>query len=108
MSSIYSLFEGFQVNIVYPVLYACHGLFLTSLPASAGLVSSVPSSPDNALKMRSGEMEEIQRVLENGILIGKLKVYRLTSSEINDKLRKMTNEQVHLLAQSSDRLTAGG
>jgi hypothetical protein len=61
-----------------------------------------------ASKVRGEEIGKIQRALENKILAEKLKAYGLSTAEVKDKLQSMTNEQVHMLSQASERLLAGG
>ena len=49
-----------------------------------------------------------QLTLETEIVKEKLKAYGLTSDEINANLQDLTGEQIHLLAQASDEVQAGG
>jgi len=58
--------------------------------------------------MRGEEVGKIQRALENQIVIEKFKAYGLNPEEISNKLQSMSDEQIHLLAQASDPLLAGG
>ena len=85
-------------------IYLC--CFMTS-PGLAGMMGSVASSPD-AGKTRAEELTRIQRTLETEIVKGKLGAYGLTSEEINRKLKGLSDEQIHLLAQASDDVLAGG
>ena len=85
-------------------IYLC--CFMTS-PGLAGMMGSVASSPD-AGKTRAEELTRIQRTLETEIVKGKLGAYGLTSEEINRKLEGLSDEQIHLLAQASDDVLAGG
>jgi hypothetical protein len=81
---------------------------LVCSPAIAGLIPSAPSSTDTASRIRGEEIGKIQRALENKILAEKLKAYGLSTAEVQDKLQSMTDEQVHMLSQASERLLAGG
>jgi hypothetical protein len=53
-------------------------------------------------------MTKIQRALETEIVKGKLEAYGLTPEEINQRPEGLTDEQVHMLAQASDQVLAGG
>jgi hypothetical protein len=81
--------------------------FLTS-PSLAGMVGSLASANLQASEMRAEEVKKIQVALENELVRAKLIAYGLTSDEVNQKLDRMTDEQIHLLAQASDDLLAGG
>jgi hypothetical protein len=82
-------------------------LFLTS-PTLAGMVGSFASQDLQSSEMRAEEVRKIQAALENELVRAKLSAYGLTAEEINQKLDQMTNEQIHLLAQASDDILAGG
>ncbi len=85
-------------------IYLC--CFLTS-PGLAGMMGSVASDMD-AGKMRAEELAQIQQALETKIVKEKLGAYGLTPEEINKKLDGLSDEQIHLLAQASDNVLAGG
>jgi hypothetical protein len=82
-------------------------LFLTS-PTLAGMVGSFASPDLQASEMRSEEIRKIQVALENELVRAKLLAYGLTADEVNQKLDQMSDEQIHLLAQASDDILAGG
>jgi hypothetical protein len=82
-------------------------LFLTS-PTLAGLVGSLASPDLQASEMRTEEIRKIQTALENELVRAKLHAYGLTADEMDQKLDQMTDEQIHLLAQASDDILAGG
>ena len=82
-------------------------LLLTS-PTLAGMVSSFASPDLQSPEMRAEEISRIQGALENELVRAKLGAYGLTADEVNQKLDGMTNEQIHLLAQASDDILAGG
>jgi hypothetical protein len=82
-------------------------LFLTS-PTLAGLVGSLASPDLQASEMRAEEIRKIQVALENELVRAKLHAYGLTAEEVDQKLDQMTDEQIHLLAQASDDILAGG
>lgn len=85
------------------------GWFFTfnSAPAFAGLVDSKPASESLSIK-REEDIAKIQRALESKQLQEKLKAYGLTKEEIESKLSKLSDEQIHILAKASDRVLAGG
>jgi hypothetical protein len=62
----------------------------------------------NLREIRAEEIRKIQVALENELVRAKLSAYGLTADEVTQKLDQMTGEQIHLLAQASDDLLAGG
>ena len=89
---------------LWTALYLC--CFLTS-PALAGMIGSVSSDPD-AGRTRTEETARVQQALETQIVQEKLCAYGLTPEEARQRVEGLPDEQVHLLAQASDRLLAGG
>jgi hypothetical protein len=85
-------------------IYLC--CIMTS-PALAGMVGTVASDLDEG-KARAEELTRIQRFLETQIVKEKLRAYGLTPDEINQRMEGLSDEQVHMLAQASDRILAGG
>ena len=81
--------------------------FLTS-PTLAGMVGSLASPDLQSSEIRAEDINKIQVALENELVRAKLSAYGLTTDEVNQKLDQMTDEQIHLLAQASDDLLAGG
>lgn len=79
-----------------------------SFPAAAGLIPSVPSSAETADKTRGAEIDKVQKVLEMQIVIDKLEAYGLSADEVKAKLQGMSDDQLHMMAQASDRVLAGG
>ena len=93
-----------------PCLAVCLSLYLLCIlasPAVAGMMGAVASDM-NAGKTRADELARIQRTLEMEIVKEKLGAYGLTPEEIGQRLERLSNEQIHLLAQASDDVLAGG
>ncbi len=93
-----------------PLLALTIALYLTCLmvsPAVAGMVGTV-TSQGAASETRQDEMSRIQRALETEIVKEKLKAHGLTPGEIELKLEGLSDGQIHMLAQASDRVLAGG
>lgn len=82
-------------------------VFWTS-PAMAGLIGSRLSNETRFTQERQFEIHKIQRALENQVVTDKLSAYGLKSDEIKDKITHMNDDQIHLLAQASDSVLAGG
>jgi hypothetical protein len=80
--------------------------FLTA-PATAAMVGGLASNPD-AGKIKAEELSRIQRVLETAIVKSQLESYGLTAEETRERLQGLSDEQIHLMAQASDRVLAGG
>jgi hypothetical protein len=53
-------------------------------------------------------LTRVQRALEMEIVKGQLAAYGLAPEEINQRLEGLSDEQLHMLAQASDRVLAGG
>jgi hypothetical protein len=87
---------------------ATYIVFIMSFPAIAGLIPSVPSSVEMAGKGKEAEINKIQKVLEMQIMIDKLQAYGLSADEVKAKLQSMSDEQLNVMAQASDRVLAGG
>jgi hypothetical protein len=87
---------------------ATYFLLFTGFPAVAGLIPSLPSSPEMADAGRGEQIDRIQKALEMQIVTDKLQAYGLSAAEVAEKLQGMSEEQLHLLAQASDRVLAGG
>ena len=95
----------------HPLLVICMALyfiFLNTSPAVAGMVGSVTSEGQTTQSLREMEINKIQRALENQLVREKLKAYGLTPEEVNQKLSQMSDQQIHMLAQASDKVLAGG
>lgn len=82
-------------------------LFWTS-PAAAAMMDSALSNGPASNSARNLEISKIQSVLENKIVMDKLSAYGLSADEIRSKLCQMTDDQIHMLAQASDNVPAGG
>jgi len=95
----------------HPLIVLCMALyfiFLNTSPAVAGMVDSVTSEGKVSQSLREMEINKIQRALENELVREKLKAYGLTPEEVNQKLSQMSDQQIHMLAQASDKVLAGG
>jgi hypothetical protein len=95
-----------------PYLAVCIAIYLLCLfssPAVAGMIGSVFSPEVSSdQRVRGTEISKIQRALETEIVKEKLNAYDLTPDEINVKLHDLSDEQIHMLAQASDQILAGG
>ena len=82
-------------------------IFITS-PAPAALIPSVGSSHQSGTANLTDDLSTIQRALENKLVQERLRAYGFTPEEIRAKLETMTPAQIHLLAQASNDVLAGG
>ena len=87
---------------------AAYLVLLMGFPAVAGLIPSIPSSIEMVGKSKEAEIEKVQKVLEMQIVADKLQAYGLSAEEVKAKLHSMSDEQLQLMAQASDRVLAGG
>jgi hypothetical protein len=90
---------------VFIVLYL---LFLSGAPSMAGMIGPVTSPGHTGHDIQQFELNHIQRALENEVVKAKLEAYGLTPDEIQTRLHDLSDEQIHLLAQASDNILAGG
>lgn len=93
-----------------PLLALGIALYLSCLmvsPAVAGMVGTVTSQGGSA-ETRQDEISRIQRALETELVTEKLRAHGLTPGEIEQKLQGLSDDQIHMLAQASDRVLAGG
>jgi hypothetical protein len=89
------------------VVVILHLLTFLTAPATAGMVGALASNPDGG-KIRGEDLGRIQRPLETQIVTSPLEAYGLTAEETRERLRGLSDEQIHLMAQASDRVLAGG
>ena len=68
--------------------------------------AEIPAAATNST--RSADMKTIQGALESKILRERLKEYGLTDSEINARLGKLSDKQVHQFASRIHTLNPGG
>ncbi|MDD2603741.1 MAG: PA2779 family protein [Desulfobacterales bacterium] len=87
---------------------AVYLMCLWTSPAAAGLMGSSLSSGSPSGSMRMVEIEKIQKALEQEIVTDKLVACGMNPAEIESKLSRMTDDQIHMLAQASDNVLAGG
>lgn len=87
---------------------ATYFILFMAFPAVAGLIQSMPSSTETSAKIRTAEIDKVQQALEMQIVADKLQAYGLSADEVKEKLHSMSDEQLHLMAQASDRVLAGG
>ncbi len=81
--------------------------FLVS-PAWAAMIPSKGLSGDAGDTLIQQDVEKVRLALENKLVQEKLRAYGLSADEVNAKLSEMTPSQIHLLAQASDDVLAGG
>ncbi|MCX7857231.1 MAG: PA2779 family protein [Deltaproteobacteria bacterium] len=89
----------------FAFVFAIYFLFFSSSPAISGLVASYFSSDQY---INPDDIDKIKNVLEMKIVAEKLKAYGLSPEEVKAKLSEMSPEQIHMLAQASNNLLAGG
>ncbi|MGZ6249946.1 MAG: PA2779 family protein, partial [Syntrophales bacterium] len=98
--------QRFRKPVLALVIAMYLTLFFTS-PAIAGMIGSLGSSQKTDAQIRSEEINKIQRALETRVVNEKMQAYGLQPEEIKAKLQGMSDEQIHMLSQASDRLLAG-
>ena len=94
-------------NPLLALMVILHLLTFLTAPATAGMVGALASNPDSG-KIKGEELSRIQRALETQIVKSQLEAYGLTAEETRERLQGLSDEQIHLMAQASDRVLAGG
>jgi len=89
------------------LLSACCVGVLGSVPHDAigGLISSHGSEGG---KLRAEDLSRLQHFLETKIVRQKLEDYGVPPNEALDKLREMSDQDLHVLASMADRIPEGG
>ena len=98
--------QRFRKPVLALVIAMYLSVFFTS-PAIAGMIGSLGSSQKTDAQIRSEEINKIQRALETRVVNEKMQAYGLQPEEIKAKLQSMSDDQIHMLSQASDRLLAG-
>ncbi len=83
---------------------------ITSIPARslAYMVSTESAMSSQMESSRDADMARAQRVLESKVVSTKLTEMGLTTDEVNSRLDKLTDEELHSFASQVDGLYAGG
>jgi hypothetical protein len=77
-------------------------------PAMAGLAPSQPSGTTTIASARDADLLAAQRLLENKIVVQKLRDYGVTAADTQVKLASMSDQDLHTLASASKGLPSGG
>ncbi len=93
---------------LWAIGFAVYLFSLSGASAIAGMIGSVSSQPLSRQETRQQDINAIQRTLESDIVKAKLGAYGMTPDEIGTKLQGLSDEQIHLLAQASEDVLAGG
>lgn len=92
-------------------------VFICYLTVAFSVLSFASSSPamfipalqgGNGTGHREADLQRIQKLLESNIIRDKLSQFGLTSEEIEDRLHRLDDEQIHQIASQIDTLEAGG
>ncbi len=57
---------------------------------------------------RQSDMQKIQKALEVKMVVERLKTFGFTQDEIQARLNRLNDQQIHLMAQKLDELNVGG
>ena len=99
----------YTISIIIIILSSFVPASLISKTAEAAIVNSkILSSGSNSTESREVSLTKIRKMLENKLVAEKLRSHGLTPEEVNAKLDKMGDAQIHQLAALSDKITAGG
>jgi hypothetical protein len=81
--------------------------FLTEAQASLAPVETTASDSDSSLP-RAEDLQKVQRLLENKIVRQRLEDMGLNAEEINARLDRVSDVQMHQFAMQIDALMPGG
>jgi len=77
-------------------------------PAFAGLAPSRPSGVTTIASARDADMIAVQRMLENKIVVQKLRDYGVTPDQARLRAANLSDAELHQLASASKGLPSGG
>ncbi len=92
-------------NRVLALVVTTYMIGFIASPAWAAVIPSKGSSGNAQLEQ---DISKVQLALENKLVQEKLRAYGISPEEVKAKLSCMTPAQVHMLAQASDDVLAGG
>jgi phosphatidate phosphatase APP1 len=99
----------YRLSIIVIILTTFVPAALISKSAEGAIVNSqILSSGKGSTESREVSLTKIRKMLENKLVAEKLRSHGLSTEEVNQKLDKMGDAQIHQLAALSDRVTAGG
>ena len=77
-------------------------------PEGTAMLAPATTSGAGSDPSRAEDLQSIQRVLENKLIQQRLEDFGLTSEEINDKMNRLSDAQLHQMAAQIDALMPGG
>jgi len=99
----------YKISIIMIILSSfIPATFLSKTADGAVVNSKIMSSNGSNGESREVNLTKIRKMLENKLVAEKLRSHGLSTEEVNQKLEKMGDAQIHQLAALSDKLTAGG
>jgi hypothetical protein len=99
----------YKISIIFIILTTFVPATLISKSAEGAIVNSkILSSGNGNTESREVNLTKIRKMLENKLVAEKLRSHGLSTEELNKKLDKMGDAQIHQLAALSDKITAGG
>lgn len=99
----------YTISIIIIIMSSFVPASLISKSAEAAIVNSkILSSRTSSAESREVSLTKIRKMLENKLVAEKLRSHGLSPDEVNAKLDKMGDAQIHQLAALSDKITAGG
>jgi hypothetical protein len=98
-----------KISIIILILSSFIPATLISKSAEGAIVNSqILSSGKGSTESREVSLTKIRKMLENKLVAEKLRSHGLSPEEVNAKLDKMGDAQIHQLSALSDKITAGG
>lgn len=98
----------FRVMKGFLIYYLIFALIIIGIAQNVFAGFSPSEMVYNNGNVRLTDLEKIQRVLEIKLVEERLKELGFTKNEIQKRLAKLSNEQIHQLATSLDELQVGG
>ena len=98
----------YRVLIIFIVLVSFTPVSLISKSAQSAVADSQMILPGGKASLREIDAEKVRTMLENKIVVERLKNYGLSTEEVTAKMNRMSDAQIHQLASLSDQIPAGG
>jgi hypothetical protein len=98
----------YRILIIMIALASFTPISLISESAECAMIGSQMVLPDGKASVREIDEGKVRRVLENKIVVEKLKRFGLSKQEIMTKMDQMSDGEIHQLAVLSDLIPAAG
>jgi hypothetical protein len=94
--------------IIWTLIVATLPITWVPQEGMAMLAPATSATPETDSDLRAEDLQKVQRVLENKLVQQRLEDFGLTPEEVNAKLDRLSDAQLHQMAAQLDALMPGG